>query len=82
MNNKQNRQSRPVNSKDTRIVEKFLWFPKRLYTSFGLQNMNYTKEIRWLKKARIKQGANPNFSVSGTCISISNFYWADRCFVD
>ena len=74
--------NRPLNSKDTRIIEKFLWFPKRLYTASKMQNLNYDKEIRWLKKVRIKQGASPNFSVSGTCISVISFDWSDRCFVD
>ena len=36
---------------ETRVVEKFLWFPKIL-----MVEGTTTEELRWLEKAKVKQG--------------------------
>ena len=72
----------PSNSKETRIVEKYLLFPKCLYVNTKMAKQDYSKEIRCFKKVKIKQIARPHFYSSGLSIILTRFSWQDKCFVD
>jgi len=66
----------PINSKDTRIISKFILFPKRLY----LPN-SCIKKTKWLETANIKQIASPFFSSCGTMMFCEKFKWVDSFWV-
>ena len=72
----------PTNDKETRNIEKFLLFPKRLNTLTRILNRDYTKEIRWLKKVKIRQIARPHFYADGLTIILTRFSWQDHSFIE
>lgn len=75
------KQKEPYHSKDTRIIERFLFFPKSLCDKVSMLNYDFNTKRKWLKKAKIMQRSSLIFYADGTTIICVGFRWVDSCWI-